>query len=168
MDLFYFNRFLKPYFLGTVLLLRFCVRVRNRGPITNFGCRSVCRRTKDQRINNVPIVSLPPRLIKLRPHTFRDEEHDFYQAYASASIASYAHLMCKPLTIECMVQSVVSIEDQVQRLHPGGFSAQELRSHPGTPPAPASGLQPPLPCSSRASACYLFGRGSPGAFTRSP
>lgn len=38
------------------------------------------RRTKDQRINNKPIVSLPPRIVKLRTFTFREEEEDFYQS----------------------------------------------------------------------------------------
>lgn len=64
------------------------------------------RRTKDQRINNVPIVSLPPRIVKLRPFAFREEENDFYQALYDQSktkfnsyiqtgsvLKNYAHIL---------------------------------------------------------------------------
>jgi DNA repair protein RAD5 len=64
------------------------------------------RRTKDQRINNVPIVSLPPRIVKLRPYSFREEENDFYQALYDQSktkfnsyiqtgsvLKNYAHIL---------------------------------------------------------------------------
>ena len=38
------------------------------------------RRTKTQKINNVPIVSLPPRIMKIRKIPFMVEEEDFYKA----------------------------------------------------------------------------------------
>ena len=38
------------------------------------------RRTKTQRINNVPIVSLPPRIMKVTKIPFMKEEEDFYKA----------------------------------------------------------------------------------------
>ncbi len=49
------------------------------------------RRTKDQKINNVPIVSLPPRLIKLRNYIFKDEENEFYQVTVLL-FTSHSHL----------------------------------------------------------------------------
>ena len=38
------------------------------------------RRTKELRVNNVPIISLPPRTLRLRKDNFMAEEADFYQA----------------------------------------------------------------------------------------
>ncbi|KAL6058508.1 SWI/SNF-related matrix-associated actin-dependent regulator of chromatin subfamily A member 3-like 1 [Balamuthia mandrillaris] len=64
------------------------------------------RRTKDQRINGVPIVLLPPRIVKLRSYYFREEEDDFYQSLWSQSktkfnayiragsvLKNYAHIL---------------------------------------------------------------------------
>ena len=64
------------------------------------------RRTKDQRIGGVPIVSLPPRIIKLHAFEFREEESDFYQSLWSQSktkfndyintgsvLKNYAHIL---------------------------------------------------------------------------
>jgi len=64
------------------------------------------RRTKDMKIDNVPIVSLPPRIVKLRPLQFREEEEDFYQALWTSSktkfndfissgtiLQNYAHIL---------------------------------------------------------------------------
>lgn len=37
------------------------------------------RRTKDQKVNDQPIVALPPKIITLRPVEFAKEEEEFYQ-----------------------------------------------------------------------------------------
>jgi DNA repair protein RAD5 len=43
------------------------------------------RRTKDQKFNNAPIVTLPPRLCTVRRDRFVPEEEDFYQSMWTAS-----------------------------------------------------------------------------------
>jgi SNF2 family DNA or RNA helicase len=43
------------------------------------------RRTKDQKFNNAPIVTLPPRLCRVRRDQFGAEEDDFYQSMWTAS-----------------------------------------------------------------------------------
>ena len=59
--------------------------IRNRDDrgftrLQNVLSTILLRRTKTQRIDNVPIVSLPPRILKVRKIPFMIEEEDFYQA----------------------------------------------------------------------------------------
>ena len=64
------------------------------------------RRTKTQKINNTPIVTLPPRIMKVRKIPFMKEEEDFYKAlWANAKtkfnkyvevgtvLRNYAHIL---------------------------------------------------------------------------
>lgn len=51
------------------------------------------RRTKDQKIDNSPIVSLPPKVIRLRSIECRAEEEEFYQALWNSSKNQFNNLV---------------------------------------------------------------------------
>jgi len=64
------------------------------------------RRTKDQKIDNTPIVSLPPRIVNVCPVPFSEAEENFYQALWNSSktkfnsyiqsgkvLENYAHIL---------------------------------------------------------------------------
>jgi len=47
------------------------------------------RRTKDQKVNDSPIVSLPPKYSKIRRDILSPEEEDFYQSLWNASVTQF-------------------------------------------------------------------------------
>lgn len=80
------------------------------------------RRTKDMRINDVPILSLPPRIITLRRDFFTEEEAIFYEGLRQESstefksfeqsntvLKNYAHILELLLRLRqaCNHQSLV-------------------------------------------------------------
>lgn len=58
------------------------------------------RRTKDQKVNDAPIVSLPPKVINIRKITCRPDEEEFYQNLWNSSKSQFQNLEASGRVLE--------------------------------------------------------------------